>query len=338
MALVHSLRLFCDVASLRSFSRAAALHGVTQSAVSQRIHQLEKKLGVTLLDRSVRPPALTPAGELFARGARELVDSYDELTRKVGAMDGRLEGEVVIAAIYSAGIDLLHALQERFEDGNPEVAIRIDYRRPEEVDRAVREGACDFGIVSYPRRWQGLGVRPLRDERMSVVCAPGHRLAERSEIHAAELRGVTMLGFDARLPVARHIRRYLRLHGVEPRTTQELDNIDTLKSLLALSDDVAVLPRRTVRQEVTAGSLVVIELEPELTRPLGIIFTRRRRPSRAAQTFQDFLVEHAGPDAPATLDGPGVSSTRPAPAASEPSAPGDEAPEERVATAIRSVS
>jgi DNA-binding transcriptional LysR family regulator len=299
---MHSLRLFCDVAALRSFSKAADLHGITQSAVSQRVQQLEERLGVELLDRSVRPPALTAAGELFAREARDLVDRYDELTRRVATMNGApaaeaLEGEVGVAAIYSAGIDLLQSLQERFEEAHPRVEIRIDYKRPEEVDRAVRDGTCDFGIVSYPRRWPGLAVRPLRDERMSVVCPPHHRLAASSSVKAADLDGLAMMTFDAQLPVARHIKRYLRDHGAEPEITQEVDNIDTLKSLLEHSDEFAILPRRTARREAEDGTLVVVELEPELNRPLGIISARRARLSAAARSFQDFLVEHADPDA-----------------------------------------
>jgi DNA-binding transcriptional LysR family regulator len=299
---VQSLRLFCDVAALRSFSKAADLHGITQSAVSQRVQQLEEKLGAVLIDRSVRPLELTPAGELFAREARELVDRYDDLALRVGSMNGAgetdaLEGEVVVAAIYSAGIDLLATLQERFESAHPRVSIRIDYKRPEEVDRAVRQGTCDFGIVSYPRRWQDVAVRPLRDERMSVVCPPQHRLAVRRAVHATDLHGLGMMSFDAQLPVARHIKRYLRENGAEPEITQEVDNIDTLKSLLEHSEEFAILPRRTVRREAEDGTLVVVELEPELNRPLGIISARKARLDPAAQSFQDFLVEHADPDA-----------------------------------------
>lgn len=299
---MNSLRLFCDVAALRSFSKAADLHGITQSAVSQRVQQLEEKLGAVLIDRSVRPLALTPAGEIFARESREILERYDELTHRVAALNGAsgveaLEGEVVVAAIYSAGIDLLQSLQERFEQAHPRVEIRIDYKRPEEVDRAVRQGTCDFGIVSYPRRWPGLAVRPLRDERMSVVCPPHHRLAVRRQVTAAELDGLAMMSFDARLPVARHIKRYLRENGAEPEITQEVDNIDTLKSLLEHSDEFAILPRRTARREAEDGTLVSLELEPELNRPLGIISARRARLAAAAQSFQDFLVEHADPDA-----------------------------------------
>jgi DNA-binding transcriptional LysR family regulator len=299
---MHSLRLFCDVAALRSFSKTAELHGITQSAVSQRIQQLEEKLGVELIDRSVRPPELTPPGEVFAREGRELIDRYDDLERRVAAMNGGpeaspLTGEVVVAAIYSAGIDLLQALKESFESRHPGVAIRIDYKRPDEVDNAVRSGACDFGIVSYPRRWKGVEVRPLRDERMSVVCPPHHRLAVRRDVAASDLDGLAMMCFDAELPVARHIKRYLRENGAEPEITQEVDNIDTLKSLLEHSDEFAILPRRTVRREAEDGTLVVVELEPELNRPLGIISAKRARLDAAAQSFQDFLVEHADPDA-----------------------------------------
>jgi DNA-binding transcriptional LysR family regulator len=299
---MNTLRLFCDVAALRSFSKAAELHGITQSAVSQRIQQLEEKLGVELLDRSVRPPELTAAGEPFAREGLELIDRYDDLEQRVAAIGGApstapLLGEVVVAAIYSAGIDLLQALKDDFEARHAGVVIRIDYKRPEEVDSAVRSGACDFGIVSYPRRWRGVEVRPLRDERMSVVCPPHHRLAARHEVTAAELDGLAMVTFDAQLPVARHIKRYLRANGAEPEITQEVDNIDTLKSLLEHSDEFAILPRRTVRREAEDGTLVVVELEPELNRPLGIISARRARLGPAAQSFQDFLVEHADPDA-----------------------------------------
>ena len=104
---MQTLRLFSDVARRRSFSEAAKLHGVTQSAASQRLGALEKRLGVTLFDRSVRPLALTEAGEIFLEGCSELLDQYDRLQRRVMGLSGDPQGRVRVAAIYSAGIDLL---------------------------------------------------------------------------------------------------------------------------------------------------------------------------------------------------------------------------------------
>lgn len=304
---MFTLRLFCDVASQRSFSAAAQRHGISQSAASQRIGQFEKQLGVSLFDRSVRPLGLTPAGELMLREGRDLIRRYDRLTERVSHMNGNgngeLRGEVVVDAIYSAGIDLLNHLSESFEQRTPRVSVTIDYKRPEEVHDAVAKGKCDFGIVSYPGRWRDVDVIPLRDERMSVVCSPTHDLAGRASVHARELGQWPMVNFESALPAGRRIKRYLRDHGVEPRVASVFDNIDTMKSAVAVTQQFAVLPARTVRREVAAGTLASIELEPRLDRPIGIILAKRSRSngsvSPAAQAFIDYLLENAGPDSDA---------------------------------------
>src|ERR1041385_2165242 len=88
------LQLYCDVAQHRSVSRAAELHGVTQSAASQRIQALERELGVQLIDRSTRPLSLPAAGELYSRGCRRIIDAYDKLKERVTAAGtGQPEGD-----------------------------------------------------------------------------------------------------------------------------------------------------------------------------------------------------------------------------------------------------
>ena len=83
---MHGLRIFCDVAKYHSFSQAAQEHGITQSAASQRVGQLEKKLGVKLINRSVRPLVLTAAGEEYLHGCQELLGRYDLLERRVSSI------------------------------------------------------------------------------------------------------------------------------------------------------------------------------------------------------------------------------------------------------------
>ena len=142
------LRLFCDVARYQSFSRAAEEHGVTQSAASQRIGALEKDLGVTLIDRSVRPLGLTTAGELFYKEAANIVRRYENLVQKIAHLQRQPSGHVHVDAIYSAGIDLLNHVHAAFVKQYPQVAVSIEYKQPEEVHDAVRAGRCDLGIVS----------------------------------------------------------------------------------------------------------------------------------------------------------------------------------------------
>lgn len=298
---MQTLRLYLDVARLRSFSQAAARHGITQSAASQRIGHLEERLGVTLIDRSVRPLELTEAGELYHRGVEELIERYDRLERKVAALRPEPEGTLRVRAIYSAGIDLLEAVQERFEQAHPGVRIEIDYDQPEGVYQAVMDQQCDLGIVSYPDRWKKVGIVPLRDEVMSVVCAPGHELSRRAKVHASQLGTCDMVTFESSLPAGRRIRRYLREQGVVPQISHTFDNVDTIKSAVAVTDRVAILPTRTVLREVGAGTLVSVKLEPALHRPIGVIFRRQGGGHGggglhgAAQAFVDFLLQHAGP-------------------------------------------
>jgi DNA-binding transcriptional LysR family regulator len=283
---MQSLRLFCDVLTCRSFSQAAQRHGITQSAASQRVGQLEKRLGVTLIDRSVRPLRPTPEGELFLEEAKVLIERYDRLERKVsvmrrnpgaGAGAEQVSGEVIVDAIYSAGIDLLNNVRDAVEQRWPAVHVTLDYKRPDEVYAAVRNQRCHLGIVSYPQRWREVEMIPLWSEPMALVCSPSHELAGASRVYAGDMGRWPMATFEEDLPVGRAIRRYLRAHGVKPNVENVFDNIDTIKSAVAVTDEIALLPRRTVRREVQSGALKLVPIDPPLSRPMGLIFRAKQR-------------------------------------------------------------
>ena len=296
---MQTAKLYCDVARHRSISRAAAEYGITQSAVSQRISQLEKRLGVTLLDRSVRPLELTAAGQVYLQGCLDLLERNERLESTVSQIQ-LVEGNVRVDAIYSAGIDLLNHVKQHFASAHPRVTVTVNYKRPEAVYEETRQGRCDIGIVSYPQKWRHVSVIPLRDERMSVVCQPDHPLSQQLKVNAVQLAEWPMVMFERQLPVGRHIRKYLREHGVTPQVDSVFDNLDTIKSALAVTKLVSILPRRTVLREMEAGTLAAVELEPVLVRPMGIIDGRRTGSvngfSPAVQIFVNILLEHAGPD------------------------------------------
>lgn len=305
---MDTMRLYCEVARHQSFSKAAAALGLTQSAVSQRIGTLEKELSIQLFDRSVRPLALTAEGEVFLKEAKLLVDRYDKLVHRVTQMQQGLSGNVVIETIYSAGIDLLNHVKQAFEKAHPQVSVEIAYKRPDEIHDSVKHGRCDLGIVSYPRHWRDVGVTALRDEPMAVICGPEHKLAGKKQVHASELGSWPLVAFEASLPVGRHVRRYLRQHGVTPGLVGEFDNIDTMRhALTEVADSYAILPVCHTLKQIARGSLVAVELIPSLVRPLGVIYDRHGSMSRghtkggrvreftpAVGAFMEFLLQHVG--------------------------------------------
>src|SRR5437762_65436 len=111
---IESLKIFCDVARYRSFSRAADANHVTQSAASQAVHLLEKHLAAQLFDRSRRPLRLTPPGRVFFEGCQRLVDQYFELEASLRNAQAELETTVQVAAIYSVGLGDMGLFVEHF--------------------------------------------------------------------------------------------------------------------------------------------------------------------------------------------------------------------------------
>lgn len=293
------IQLFADVVQHRSVSRAAEGHGISQSAASQRLKELERQVGQPLLDRSVRPLELTEAGEVFYEGCLDLLRRYDQLCRRLARRAAILEGGVRIDAIYSAGIALLNDVKDRFRQRYPGVQVVIEFKHPQEVHEQLREHRCDLGILSYPQNWPGVGFASLHDEPMVLICTPAHVLAENPSVHVRELDEMPLVGFEAHLPVARHIRRHLRDHGVQPRWTAAFDNIDTIKTAAAATGQAAIVPRPTVEREAAAGVFRIVELTPAFARPMGVLYRRSASGqmdlSPAAAAMVDFLLEHAGP-------------------------------------------
>lgn len=287
---LSAIQLFCDIARQGSISGGARLHGVTQSAASQRIMALERELGVRLIDRGTRPLQLTAAGEIYRQGSEEIIDRYEQLKRQIAEPSGAIGGTVQVAAIYSVGIDLLNQAAERFEERHTKVRVHVDYQQPAAVHKRVRDQRVDFGILSYPQQWRDLAAQPLREETMVVVCAAGHRLAGSQTLSPAQLVDQPLVGFDSSLPIASQIGAYLRRNGGDPQLSHTFDNIDTIKAFVGHSDEAAILPYRTVRREVEEGVLATVRLEPAVSRPLAIVTPPHRPQSAAARAFIEALI------------------------------------------------
>src|SRR5438105_14636182 len=99
-----ALKVFCDVARCRSFSQAAQSNDITQSAVSQIVSQLEKRMQVQLIDRSTRPLKLTPLGLSYYEGCKTLLEHYDELEGRIMSAKVEITGTATVAAIYWVGL------------------------------------------------------------------------------------------------------------------------------------------------------------------------------------------------------------------------------------------
>ncbi len=286
----EALKVFCDVARYRSFSKAAQASGLTQSAASQIVLHLEKRLQVQLVDRSTRPLQLTTLGQVYYDGCKGLVEQYMELEASIRNAQAQIATTVQVAAIYSVGLGDMGQYVERFVAQHPNVKIHVEYLHPDRVYERVYDGTADFGLVSFPRRCRELVALPWREEEMVLTCSPSHPLASQKTVRPGQLAGQKYIGFDKDLVIRREVDRCLRDQGVAVEYALEFDNIENIKKAIEISAGVALLPEPTVRREVRAGTLVGLALEGwEMMRPLGIIYRRSHKPSATAQRFIDLL-------------------------------------------------
>ena len=283
------VEIFCAVVEERSFSKGARAHGVTQSAASQAVSNLERQLGTLLIDRSKRPFELTPAGQIYYDGCRRILAEYREIEGRVRGTPDRVIGRVRVAAIYSVGLLRMERFARKFEEQYPDVALRLEYQHPDRVYEQVLSEQADLGLVSYPRPRADLVCLPWQDQPMVLVCANEHQLALRSRIEPADLDGVPFIAFTPELPIRREIDQWLRRQRVEVNQLHEFDNIETIKQAVQCGTGVSLLPLATVHQEVNLGSLVAIPLGGDpLSRPLGIIHRKNRQLTPPALK----LIEH----------------------------------------------
>ncbi len=287
---MKALKIFCNVVDRRSFSRAANDNGISQSSVSQVVHQLEERLGVRLLDRSKRPFVLTAEGQRFYDGCRQLVKRYFDLEEEVRTLHDETARRLVIASIYSVGLAPMSASLRDFSAKHPLAKVRLEYLHPSRVYEAVEHGEVDLGLVSYPEESRTLTAIPWRDEPLVVVCHPRHRLTRYRSLSIKELAGEKLVAFETGLRIRSEIDRVLVLDKVKIDVTMEFDNIETMKRAIEINEGVSILPEPTVAREIALGSLAKIALKDQhLKRPLGIIHRRDRKLSSIARQFVELL-------------------------------------------------
>jgi DNA-binding transcriptional LysR family regulator len=290
---LDQLQLFKDIAQTRSISRGAVMNGLTQSAASQAVQEMERRLGVQLLDRSRRPLNVMPAGQMLYDFARDVLRRRQDLMAQLEELKSERNGVVRVAAIYSVGLSEMTRLEEEFRRRMPGVRIEVSYLRPEKVYQAVAEDRVDLGLVSYPSSTREISALPWREEPMVVACSPGHRMARRKTLSVAELSGETLIGFDEDLPISREIERFLREHSVRVQVPLRFDNIQSMKEALRIEPAVAILPLPMLASDVAEGRLVAVRLEEKLTRPLGVLQRRRKVLTTAARAFLEVLRQAA---------------------------------------------
>ncbi|HEY3837700.1 MAG TPA: LysR family transcriptional regulator [Bryobacteraceae bacterium] len=289
--ILDDCKLFRDVAQFRSVSKGAALNGVSQSAASQHIQELEDRFGIELLDRSTRPLGLTPAGRLYFDLCRDVLRRAEEFSAALDELKHEISGTARIASIYSIGLSEMPRLREEFASLYPKALLQTEFLRPDRVYEAVLTDGADLGLISYPEHRRDITVIPWREESMALAVPPGNPLETKTTVAASDLEGQNFIAFDEEVIIRREVDRFLREHNVNVTQVMQFDNIQSIKEAVGSGHGVSILPQASIAADADQGRLVSIPLDaPGFVRPVAVIHRRRKKLNRATQAFLDLVL------------------------------------------------
>lgn len=287
---IESFKIFCDLAQTESFTRAAQISGITQSAVSQQISSLERHLNSLLIERSKKKFRLTREGELLYEHGKEIIHTYESLLSKLQEIKKIVSGIIRVSTIYSIGLHDLPPYLKKFLTTHQTVNVHVEYQRANQVYENILSNVADLGLVAYPSKDSRLEVVPLRQERCVLIVYPGHSLGRVKSVKLEALRGQKFIGFEPDIPTRKAIDKILRENGVSVNHVMEFDNIETVKRAVEIEAGISVVPEGTVVQEVAKQTLIAITFsDVEICRPLAVIYKKDKILSPAMRHFIDTL-------------------------------------------------
>jgi len=289
---IESLKVFCDLAETQSFTKAAQINSVTQSAVSQQISALERIFKSLLIERSKKRFRLTREGQVLYDYSKQIIQNYESLHSKLQELKDIISGTIRVATIYSIGLHDLPPYIKKFMRSYPTVNVHVEYRRSNQVYDDVASNVVDLGLIAYPVKDSKLEIIPLRKEPLVLICHPQHPFAKQKAIKLKALAGQNVIGFEPDIPTRKALDKILREYDVDVKVVMEFDNVETVKRAVEIDAGIAIVPIGTVTQEIAKNTLAAVEIEDgEFYRPLAAIYKKNKVLSPAMKQFLTILKE-----------------------------------------------
>ena len=277
----QQLRYLVAIADTGSFAAAADEEFVSQPALSAQIKELERKLGVTLLERSNRGTMLTSVGEAVVERARTVMREMDDLVHTARFDGTGLHGRVVLGVIPTIAPYLLPGIVSVFTASHPGAQLHIRELRTDELLEALRHGELDFGLLALPVDSAEFSTAPIREDDFVLAVPDSHRLAKgKSRIPFDALQDERVILLEEGHCLRDQAAEACRLAVIEPSEVQAT-SMSALAQMVAAGMGVTLLPECAVPVEAGPGRGITVRRFTGVppSRSIGLVW-RRSSPHR----------------------------------------------------------
>jgi molybdate transport repressor ModE-like protein len=235
----HALASLLAIAEHGSLSAAARARGLTQPSISRQIQDLEARLGTQIVERTTHGARLTPAGEILAEGAREIIGALATLPERVKSRQGEVAGRVRLGTVDSIGIYVLPPILARFLQAHPRVEVEVVCQSSPELMAMLLADELDvaIGTTEHPK---------LTSERLyqnPVVLAYPTGLP-RSQVPTTmqELAKARVVTFGTSLTIGKLLAQAFEKAGIPFKPVLELANVEVIKAMVRAGLGVGIIP------------------------------------------------------------------------------------------------
>jgi DNA-binding transcriptional LysR family regulator len=293
----RQLEIFVKVADLGSFSRAAEALFLTQPTVSEHIRGLEEELGLRLLDRLGRGAAPTKAGQLLLGYARRILELHREARQAVGQFQGRMSGELVIAASTIPGEYVLPPLIGRFKEKYPDIAISLLIGDTQRVVDWVLEGRVELAVAGAQIDQRALEYRELMPDELVLVVSGTHPWHGKKTATLDEVRAEPLIvrerGSGSRYALEKALAE-VGLDLGDFRVVGEMGSTQAIKQAVKAGVGISLVSKRAVTEECEHGILHCVKVKDlRFSRAFYLVTNTTRTRSPLAEAFRAFLISES---------------------------------------------
>src|SRR5262245_1479044 len=293
------------------FTRASSTLGLSQPAISRRVHLLEEELGAPMFERTRSGGVLTDAGRAFLPHAEALLASMRDGIDAVAALGAGDRGPVTLAVVGTLASSSLTERLRRFREAHPAIDLRLRTALSAEVSALVLRGDATLGLRYGADPHPDLVSSAIHDEPMVPVCGPDHRLAGSRRVDARALAGERWITFpprpgSQREPYSSALADRLAACGLAASEIIPIDSLTAQKRMVEAGFGLALLPESSVDEELRAGTLCALRV-PALRAVAPVVLIHRRRAFQSGATKRLMALLAAWPRRGAD---PAVTSSR----------------------------